>query len=212
MCFVDLTKAFDCAKLEDVINILQEKNVPTSLIRLIKNLNMEQKTRIKVNGDLTEEIDMEQGIRQGDSLSPMLFNLLMDKIIDSIRTKPGYRIGRQNINIVCYADDAVLVADSEDNLQRLLHQFTITAESYNMRVSTDKTKSLVISKDPRRCKLEINQKLIEQVMEFSYLGVKISSHRNLNNEVKQQAAKGARMSGYLRDIVWKTSLCQQKLK
>ena len=49
------------------------------------------------------------------------------------------------IKIICYADDAILIADSEDNLQRLLYQFTTTAKTYNMLVSTEKTKSKVIS-------------------------------------------------------------------
>jgi len=46
-------------------------------------------------------------------------------------------------NVVCYADDAVLIADSEDDLQSLLHSFNQSAKQLNMVYNTDKTKYLV---------------------------------------------------------------------
>jgi hypothetical protein len=47
----------------------------------------------------------------------------MNEIIKNIKDKKGNRMGNKEINIICCADDAVLNADSEDNLRRLLHQF-----------------------------------------------------------------------------------------
>lgn len=112
-------------------------------------------------------------------------------------------MGESNLTILCYADDAVLIADTEDNLQRLLYQFTKTAERYNMRIATEKTKSIVISKEPIRCKLETCGKIIEQVMRFVYLGAEISSERNTYGEATQRTMKAARVSGFLRDVTWK---------
>jgi hypothetical protein len=51
---------------------------------------------------------MKNGIRQGDSLSPMLLNLIMDKIIANLPKELGYKMGNDSIHIICYADDAVL--------------------------------------------------------------------------------------------------------
>jgi Reverse transcriptase (RNA-dependent DNA polymerase) len=82
-----------------------------------------------------------RGIRQGDSLSPLLFNLIMDEIILQVKNlNRGYRMGEEIISIVCYADDAILIAESEDDLQRLLYQFNITARKFNMIISPNKTK------------------------------------------------------------------------
>lgn len=85
----------------------------------------------------------------------------MDKLIDSIKTMKGYTMSNNQINIVGYADDVVLIAESEDDLQRLLHKFVMTSKLYNMVVSTEKTKTMVISKEPSRCKLEIEGTIIE---------------------------------------------------
>jgi hypothetical protein len=138
MCFVYLKQAFDRVRLGDVIAILQDKGISTLYLDLIKDINSETKTRVRANGELTKEIQTPTGIRQGDSLSPALFNAVMDKIIESVRKQPGYQLWSLNIQIVCYADDAVLIADSEDKLQELLNQFFITAKTYNMVVSTSK--------------------------------------------------------------------------
>ena len=105
-----------------------------------------------------------------------MFSIIMDKFIDSTKAISGYKMNTRQIRIVCYADDAVLIADQEDNLQRLLHKFVIMATKYNMIVSTDETKSIVISKDPICCKLKIQGKDIEQVMNFQYLGMEVSSN------------------------------------
>ncbi|XP_055714317.1 uncharacterized protein LOC129808563 [Phlebotomus papatasi] len=115
-------------------------------------------------------------------------------------------------NIVCYADDAVLMAENEDDLQRLLQKFNISALKYNMSISTSKTKALTVSKEPIRCKLYLNNAPIEQVMEFKYLGVETTSHRDLHAEVRHQAARAAAISGCLRDVVWKNKYMNIKNK
>ncbi|GJQ83971.1 hypothetical protein Trydic_g8707 [Trypoxylus dichotomus] len=102
----------------------------------------------------------------------------MSKIIDSVKYMSGYEMGKDNLTILCYADDAVLIVNNEDNIQRLLYRFIKMAERYNIPVSTEKRKPLLISKEPIRSKLRINSKVIEQVMSFLYLEVKVFSRRN----------------------------------
>ena len=60
---------------------------------------------------------------------------------------------------------------------------------------------LTIAKEPLRCKLAVCGKSIEQVMIFKYLGVTITSSRDLEKEVKAQTLKAFLM--YLRDIIWR---------
>jgi hypothetical protein len=127
----------------------------------------------------------------------------MDKRRESARKKLGYQLGSRNIQIVCYADDAVLTADSEDKLQELQNQFCITAQTYNMAVSTSKTKTLTITKEPVQCKLVIDGTLLEQVATFKYLGGIISSDRNSCLEVRHQTNNAARISGLLRHVTWR---------
>jgi len=66
-------------------------------------------------------------------------------------------------------------------------------------------KCLVSSKEPTRCKLEIDQKIVEQVNEFKYLGAELTSYGNLQNEVREQTMKASRISGFLKTLCGKTN-------
>ena len=83
LCFVDLTKAFD--RVADVIDCLRDREVPEQIARIIKELNSDMTPRIKSNNQTSRCITIKNGVRQGDSLSPMLFNIIMDKIIANCR-------------------------------------------------------------------------------------------------------------------------------
>lgn len=202
MCFIDLTKAFDRVQLKDVTRILQNKHVPHDIVNIIRELNHETSTRVSTKTGLTKDIPTPTGIRQGDSLSPQLFNMIMDDIIEELKTTKGYKLTTGEIKIICYADDAVIMAESEDDLQRLLFKFHTKAKKLNMEISTPKTKTLVISKEPIRCKLVVEDRPVEQVMAVEYLGVRITSNQDRNRETREQTSKAARISGALRDIIW----------
>jgi len=139
------------------------------LVRTIENLNTNTTTRILVNNSLTQKVPISTGIRQEDSLSPVLFNLIMNEMIKDVKNAGhGYRANKGEITILCYGDDAVIISENEDELQRLLHQFYLTAKPYNMSIAINKTKSLVVAKEPRRCKLAVNEEIVEQVLSFRY--------------------------------------------
>lgn len=73
----------------------------------------------------------------------------MDKIIEGVNEiKGGKMMGHKTLNIVCYADNAILMAKNENDLQWLLYRFQIIAEKLNMMTSAKKSDSMAISKEP----------------------------------------------------------------
>jgi len=69
---------------------------------------------------MTNKIPVAVGIRQGDSLSLILFNI-MDEIVEEVKIAGrGYSMEGNEIKIVCYTDDAMIISEDEDNLQKLL--------------------------------------------------------------------------------------------
>jgi hypothetical protein len=79
-------------------------------------------TRVKANGIISEKIAVKWGVREWDSLSSLLANLVMNVIIRDVR----HKMETKGCNIVCYADNAKFIAGGEHNLQRLLHQFRLS--------------------------------------------------------------------------------------
>ena len=127
----------------------------------------------------------------------------MDEIIKKVRLNNGYHLGETEIKILCYADDAVIIVEEENDLQRLLYTFYTTAKKYNMIILTDKTKCMTTSKEPLRCKLKINGEVIKQEMKFKYLGINITSYGNVEEEVREQVSKVSILAGCLNDLIWR---------
>ena len=72
-----------------------------------------------------------------------------------------------------------------------------------MTISASKTKCMTTSKTPLRCKLEVDEKLIQQVMKFKYLGISISEFGDVKTEVRNQTQKATRIAGCLNDTIWR---------
>jgi hypothetical protein len=80
---------------------LREREVPEQIVRVMKELNTDTIAQIQSNNQTSGPIIIKNRIRQGDSLSPMLFNLIMDKIIENLPKELGYRMGNDPIHIIC---------------------------------------------------------------------------------------------------------------
>ena len=125
----------------------------------------------------------------------------MNEITKNLKGLQGYPLGDENVNMICYADDATLIADNEDDL-RLLNSFSQSCTNFDLKISSKKMKSLIISKEPLKCTLQVYNTTIEQVTSFNYLGVQITSSKNLHTEVRHQAIKASRITGCLNDTIW----------
>lgn len=114
-------------KLKDVVDILK-KRVPGTNIDVIKQLNLNTSTHLLLNQELSEEIPTPSVNIQGDSLSPQLFNLIMNEIISHVKLAGrGYMLTTGEIKIICYEDDAVIIAENEgETLAR------VSSESYRI--------------------------------------------------------------------------------
>lgn len=73
---------------------------------------------------------------------------------------------------------------------------------------------MVISKEPRKCKQKVEDKIIENIMTFNYFGAKVISKADLNEKVTRQTTKAGKVSGCLWETIWKidTRLRKTKLK
>jgi hypothetical protein len=91
------------------------------------------------------------------------------------RITKNYIIDDISLNTLLFADDQVVLADSEDNLQRAVYKLSNTANKYNLKMSAKKTKVLAfVGMNSVRAKIMIDGKIIEQVNYFNYLGCNLS--------------------------------------
>jgi len=76
----------------------------------------------------------KRGLKQGDPLSPTLFNLALQKVIQSIKMAPsGIKIGEEQLNVSAYADDIALIGKNEIEIRQLFVETENSARKFRLR-------------------------------------------------------------------------------
>ena len=111
--------------------ILQELGTPDHLTCLLGNQYAGQEAIVRTGHGTTDWFKIEKGVCQGCILSPCLFNLYAECIIQNSvldEAQAGIKIARRNINSLRYADNTTLMAESEEELKSLLMRVTEESE------------------------------------------------------------------------------------
>ena len=98
-------KDFDCVDHNELWKILKEMGIPDHFICLLRNLYTGQETRVRTGHGTTDWLQIGKGVRQDCILSPCLFNLHAEYIMQNARldeAQAGIKIGRRNINNLTY--------------------------------------------------------------------------------------------------------------
>src|SRR6266576_382167 len=183
MCFIDMEKAFDRVNWRKLLEILKIKKVDWRDRRLIEKLYREQEVMVRTGNTQTEWIKIGRGVRQGCCLSPTLFNMCEEEMINEFLENEGSNIGGRKICCVRFADDMVLIDESKEKMQKMLDRLERKCREYGMKINVRKTKVMRIG-DKEDVKLKVNGKNIQQVMEYRYLGTRLTCKGNSEAEIK----------------------------
>jgi len=82
--FVDSTQAFESVCRNKIIEHLAQYNVPAKLIRLIELTLINNRPRVQINNEYTEEFKVKSGVKQGDRLSATSFSVVVDVILKQL--------------------------------------------------------------------------------------------------------------------------------
>ena len=117
------------------------------LICLLGNPYAGQEATVRTGHGTTDWFQIEKGVRQGCILSPCLFNLYVEYIMRNAgleETQAGIKIAGRNVNNLRYADDTILMAESEE-LKSLLMKVKEESEKAGLKLNIQKTKIMASS-------------------------------------------------------------------
>ena len=159
-------------------------------LRLCQDLYSDEGARVRVGKVFPERYTIESGLRQGCLLSPSLFSLfLMDLAEEPERQELGVRVRGTWMGACFFADDIVLLAESDNDLQNMLDVVSNYANRWKLRFNASKCGVLVVGQNKRGKLWHLGKEGIKEVEDYKYLGVWINRQVNGHNHVNHLDGK-----------------------
>ena len=155
LCFIDFVKAFERVEFSLLFKALQNRGVHNREISFLSEMYTRQKGYMKGDTEKTKEIAIKREVRQGCILSPVLFNTYVEafKELEEERVEISRKL---KIHHVCYAEDILILAENEEDLNRYLNKLSNIGKKYSIEINGKKAKStLVTSKGYKTIELKL---------------------------------------------------------
>jgi len=211
--FIDFAKAFDSINRDCLWKILKIYGIPQKIINLMKNLYQGSSGRVLVNGTTTEKFDIRTGVKQGCVMSGLLFNIVIDWIMQKTlkNSKTGIRWNFDcHLEDLDYADDIVLLSSNFEDMLTKTNKLEANAKQIGLHINEAKTKLMKINSN-RNENICINGKVIEKTETFLYLGANISTEGGTDKDVTTRIKKAQYTFKTLHKI-WRSGSINLKLK
>jgi hypothetical protein len=195
LSFIDMEKAFDSVKRKDIWESLKKKQVSEELIEATKSIYMKTTNTVRMLNIQSEPFETTQGVRQGGSLSPVLFINVIDEIVKECKkTFKKYCIGWNRMQMInaemcIFADDIVLIAETAEKLKYNLEKWNLEASKYNLNVNKEKTQIMKISRKQGtedQIEVMIDQQKIIQTNSYKYLGTVINNKGDIEDDLNNR--------------------------
>lgn len=212
LVFIDFKRAFDTINYYALWQILKMKGVPRKIINIIQQMYEGSSSKIVHEGEMSRSIEVSQGVKQGCPLSPILFNLALDWVMQqAIGEQEGMVWNTEKkLNDLDYADDICLIAQKYTEMQKKLQNTSDMGKKIGLVINTVKTKAMRLQTNNTRS-FQINGEAIKDVTHFTYLGSIISTDGGSERDIKARIGKAAGSFGTLKQI-WNSAQITQNLK
>ena len=209
--FLDLEKAYDRVDREAMWNVLRLYGVGGKLLKAVKSLYVGSKACVRVGNEMSDWFPVRVGLRQGCVMSPWLFNLYIDGVVREVNAKVlglGLELRDGNdeawqLNQLLFADDTVVVADSEEKLCQLVTEFGRVCRRRKLRVNVGKSKVMRFTnnEDGNRLDVRLDGEVLEEVAQFKYLGSIIAADGGVEADICNRVNEGCKVLGAMKGII-----------
>lgn len=162
---------------------LKFSQVPNKLIKMVQMTLQGSNARVKTFRGTTESFEIYTGVRQGDALSPILFNFVLEAALSNMDKRGN--ISKKSKQICACADYIAIIARAKKALIETFEILVKDAKKHGLIVNQMKTKYMQNSKENTAMKdMKIGQMKFEQVKSFKYLGTQLNSQNSMHEEIR----------------------------
>ena len=238
--FVDLRKAYDSVPRSALWKVLQKCGIPPTMLNIIKSFHNGMQASVRVVSSTSvssSSFSVCNGLRQGCTLAPTLFNLYFNAMVSNWRSQCPqagvelkYKHGRKLVGdrtaksrlstATCtesqFADDAALYTTSRAAFEDTTRTFVSEASRWRVTVSLQKTKGMAVGEDSEnndaRAPISLENGTIEVIDNFPYLGSNLTKNGQLGCEIDARVAKAAKAFGCIRNSIFQNLSTPTKRK
>ena len=171
---IDLSKAYDRINVSLLCDKLRATSLPTQIINLLEFMGQNTLVSTSYGGHLSDQWKVGNGVRQGGITSGILFNFYLNDVLTGIADLPvGCSLNGSKFNILCYADDIVLLAPTVEASQILLDTLACELGRLSLKINVDKSCNIVFKYNNRDIKanLTLQGLPLRPAHDCTYLGV-----------------------------------------
>ena len=191
---LDASRAFDRVNYVQLFRLLVKRNLCPAVTRFLLHLYSNQSMRVRWDTHTSDPRQVQNGVRQGGVMSPLLFSVYMDELL--IRLKNcgvGCYVGNQFMGAVAYADDVSILAPNVASLRQLLIICEKFAEDFDVKFNA--SKSVIVVHGPDAVNRNINVHFMNETIPVTdylstskHLGIEIGN-RNMQARVRSARAQ-----------------------
>ena len=202
--FIDFKSAFDCIHWPVLWETLEAEHVSRKIVALLQSAYNDSSSQVRVRNELSEEFAIKTGVRQGDVVSPLLFNIVINAIMRQVfQNKRGVQYSKNGfVTDLMFADDSAIFTSTDEEATNTLSDIARIAQGYGLKINSDKTK--VLATDGSQATVHLEGTQIEQVREFRYLGSLVQeSQIAATSEILSRIGQATTAFASLKWCLWK---------
>ena len=180
-CYIDFQKAFDFVNRDLLFYRLLEEGIHGRFYWAIQSLYKDPHACVRVNEYCSGWFPTPSGVKQGDCLSPTLFAIFINNLAIEIK-QLGLGLnydGSNKLDILMYADDIILVAENENDLQIMLTCTEQWCKKWKLTVNHSKTQIMhfrQIRTKRSDFQFQFGKQKLQYVENYKYLGLNLDEH------------------------------------
>ena len=198
--FIDFRKAYDTVPREKLFNKMRSMGVTEGIISNVKAYYKNTTARVRTSVGISDPFRIEIGVKQGCTMSPLLFSIFINDILDEIKqldlgvSIPGVV---EKLSGLLYADDLALLIERREDIQPTLDCITRWCEENCMSTNASKCAILAFGKrweehteELRKIEFLLEGKTLPVSTYYKYLGVTFCCDLSWDKEVSIRNEKG----------------------